>query len=50
MRHMPKTSPPRWAAIELPPKKPLGRWVAIGILCVMIGAACLVERFPLLQG
>lgn len=50
MRHMPRTSPPRWAAIELPPKKSLGRWLAFGILCGMVGAACFVERFPLLAG
>lgn len=50
MRHMPKSSPPRWAAIELPPKKSLGRWFAFGILCGMVGVACFVDRFPLLMG
>lgn len=48
MRHMRRTSPPRWAAIELPARKPHGRWLAFGILCALVGAACLVERFPLL--
>lgn len=47
MRHMPGRSPPRRAAI-LPARKPHGRWIAFGILCALIGAACLVERFPLL--
>lgn len=50
MRHMPRNSPPRWAAVELPPKKSLGRWCAFGVLCAMVGAACLVDRFPLLVG
>jgi len=50
MRHMPRTSSPRWASIELPPKKSVGRWFAFGILCGMVGAACLFDRFPLLQG
>ena len=33
-----------------PPRKSLARWVVFGALCCMIGAACLVERFPLLAG
>lgn len=50
MRHMPRTSPPRWAAIELPPKKSLGRWFAFGVLCGMVAGACFIDRFPLLMG
>lgn len=30
------------------PRKSLARWCAFGMLCVIIGAACFVERFPLL--
>jgi hypothetical protein len=50
MHHLPRNTPPRWAAIELPPKKSLGRWFAFGILCGMVAAACFIERFPLLFG
>lgn len=32
------------------PKTSLARWIAFGMLCAMVGVACLVERFPLLQG
>lgn len=38
------------AAMHVHPKKSLSRWLAFGILCCMVGAACLVDRFPLLQG
>jgi len=31
-------------------KKTLPRWVAFCMLSCMVGIACLVERFPLLQG
>lgn len=37
-------------ATQVAPKKTLARWFAFGTLCAMIGAACLIERFPLLQG
>lgn len=36
--------------MQAPPKSSLARWVAFGMLCAMVGVACLVERFPLLQG
>lgn len=49
-RHIPRTSPPRRAAIALPATKPFERWLAVGILCALIGAACLAERLPLLPG
>jgi hypothetical protein len=32
------------------PKTSVTHWVAFGMLCAMVGAACLVERFPLLFG
>lgn len=48
MRHMPRNSPQRRAALALPARKPHGRWLAFVILCALIGAACLVERLPLL--
>jgi hypothetical protein len=50
MRHPPRTSPPRRAAIELPPKKSPGRWFAFGLLCAMVGLACFIDRFPVLAG
>ncbi|SFD49772.1 hypothetical protein SAMN05216204_12674 [Massilia yuzhufengensis] len=30
------------------PKKTLPRWITFGMLCAVVGAACLVDRFPLL--
>lgn len=33
-----------------PPKTALARWVAFGMLCAVVGVACLVERLPLLPG
>ncbi|WP_267874205.1 hypothetical protein [Telluria aromaticivorans] len=30
------------------PNKSLARWFAFGMLCGVIGAACFVDRFPLL--
>ena len=38
------------SAAQVPPKNSLARWFAFGMLCAMVGAACLVERFPLLAG
>lgn len=35
-------------AARIPPKKSLARWFAFGTLCGMIGAASLIDRFPLL--
>jgi hypothetical protein len=32
------------------PNTSVTRWVSFSILCAMVGAACLVERFPLLFG
>ena len=32
------------------PKKSLARWFAFGVLCGMVGIACFIGRFPLLQG
>ena len=36
--------------VHLAPRRRLARWCAFGMLCAVIGAACLVERFPLLPG
>lgn len=32
------------------PRKSLARWFAFAMLCSVIGAACLVDRFPLMSG
>ncbi|UVW29888.1 hypothetical protein [Massilia sp. H6] len=34
----------------LAPRRTLARWCAFGMLCAVIGAACLAERLPLLPG
>jgi hypothetical protein len=28
----------------------LSRWLVFGMLCGVVGAACFIDRFPLLQG
>jgi hypothetical protein len=38
----------RTTITHLVPRKSLARWFAFGMLCAIIGVACLVERFPLL--
>ena len=37
-------------ATHTPLKRTFARWFAFGMLCGVIGAACFVERFPLLPG
>lgn len=37
-------------ATRIPQKASLARWFAFGTLCGVVAAACLIERFPLLQG
>jgi len=37
-------------ATHVPPKTSLARWFAFATLCAMVGAACFIERFPLLPG
>jgi len=37
-------------AARIHPKKSLARWCAFGTLCALVGAACFIGRFPLLQG
>ncbi len=32
------------------PRTTLTRWIVFGVLCGLIGIACMVERFPLLPG
>lgn len=32
------------------PKPSLPRWIAFGALCVLVGATCFVDRFPLISG
>lgn len=36
--------------VHLAPRRRLARWCAFGMLCAVIGAACLAERLPLLPG
>ncbi len=36
--------------VHLGPRRRLARWCAFGMLCAVIGAACLAERLPLLPG
>jgi hypothetical protein len=42
--------PERRIAMHTLPNTSVTRWVSFSILCAMVGAACLVERFPLLFG